>query len=154
MEGGDYIKPTSKELPPDWGRNIHGKLVTFGEGENMAWGIEVNIPITEETKSSLIDYGFAVKNLRRITILDLSPQESLRPNERTIRSKSRHETEMQRILDSTTDYNEPKDQGRATNQIIKIFVRVMGNSSDAKNHFNETQSDSEKIAIVIGHGGG
>lgn len=83
-EGGEQnIGPTA---------SMSGRRVDFGkagEGEGLAWGIEVDIDISDSlVRSRFQETSFKIPDhVKTIKYLELAPQEALPPDQRTIRSK-------------------------------------------------------------------
>lgn len=80
---GQNIGPTASMV---------GRRVDFGkagEGQGLAWGIEVDIDISDKLVRCRFEEGsFKIPDhVTKIKFLELAPQEALLPGQRTIRSK-------------------------------------------------------------------
>lgn len=154
--------------------SISGRRVDFGvpgEGEGLAWGVEVDIDITDSlVRARLEESSFKIpSHIKNITYLELAPQEALPPDQRTIRSKI-----MPRSIRGGSALMEvatPAKPGNPTFEIIRhgfnlirpedssrvkalhgMITWVFGPSDENKKRFNEILEKSTGDSLVIVHG--
>ncbi len=146
----------SKEVPADFGKELSGRLVTFGEGENMAWGIEVDIQVTSDLRAYLAEQKIHLPdNIKNIKFLTLSPQESLPKDLRNIPSTREIDSRLQFIADVTRNHNTGEQGKRPYDYLGREFTKVIPSDSDVENFEDITRkSQGSEILIVQGHGGG
>lgn len=151
-----YVEPISKEVPKDYGKDLTGRLVTFGEGEDMSWGVEVDIPLSEELRTYLADLTVTFPpHIKSIKFLTLSPQESLPVELRNIRSNKRRSSKLQEIVDTTTDHKIGLNGVRPYDMLDREFTKVIPNKEDrVRLESILNSSPGSEILLVQGHGGG
>lgn len=153
----NYIEEISNEVPDDLAKELTGRSVIFGEGQDMAWGIEADIPVKAELLELLEKYGLHIPGrIKNIKFLTLSPQESILPSERNIRVSTTVPSTLLRITDMIHDHKTFTPlEGRPYEYIAREFMKVVS-SDDDKLRFTKVLEDfqGEEILIVQGHGGG
>jgi hypothetical protein len=135
----EYVVPTSKEVPEDYGKDLTGKMITFGEGKDMSWGIEVKLDLDPGMREFLTRNGLIFPDrIGEILFVTLSPQESLPEDQRTIRSKNILPSALQYVADSTANFGTFTKTGeRPYEYISREFHKVLPSTGD-KDRFNET----------------
>ncbi len=150
------VIPISPEVPDNFAKELSGRMVTFGEGENIAWGIEVDIPVTADVKNYLANYDIELpQSVLNIKFLTLSPQESLTPEQRTIRSSRTHESMLQLMAETTKNLNTLTKNGeRPYEYLARELIKVLPTNEDRQKFQNATKnSQATGVVIVQGHGG-
>lgn len=155
--------------------SMAGRRVDFGtpgKAEGLGWGIEVDLDITDTLARYRIE-GSCFKlppHIKKITFLDLAPQEALPPNQRTIRStirphSFRGHSELTMVAAPTNpgnprlvklrrDFNllESQDE-RRYKELGTMISWIFGPSDKAKKRFSNVlkQSSGDTLVIVHGH---
>lgn len=157
---------------------MSGRRVDFGipgEGDGLSWGIEVDIDISDSlVRARLEDNSFKIpSHIKKITYLDLAPQEALSPDERTIRSTLKPKDSI-RGGSALVSVATPAKPGNPTLEMIRhgfnllrpedaarvkslgsMITWVFGPSDENKKRFNKIleQSVGNNLVIVHGHSG-
>lgn len=155
-----YVKPEWIEVPRDWGKNIHGRLVTFGDLKDLAWGVELSVPITHQIRKLLGNSGIEIpEHIETIKYVDLAPQESLPKKERNIRADDDQNISFSPLnsLANVTDISPHlitfSLRSRPTKTIGMILQSLLiGRTS--KIEFNEILKESKSCEILIAYGHG
>lgn len=163
--GKESIGPTA---------SMSGRRVDFGrvgEDDGLAWGIEVDIDISDRLARSRFQ-GDAFKipdHVKAIKYLDLAPQEALPPDQRTIRSKRkphsffggsllipvatpapRGNPKLEKIR---KDFKVLRSEDEARFKLLQIMVSWSLMTEAGKKRFNEILQHygGDTLVIVYGH---
>ena len=163
---GQNIGPTA---------SMAGRRVDFGkagEGEGLAWGVEVDIDISDNlVRSRFQENSFEIpEHITKVKFLDLAPQEALPPDQRTIRSKLKPVDKI-RGGSSLVSVATPAKQGNPTAEKIRegfnllrpedqerfkslnaIITWTFGPVGEGKNRFNDILKQAKGDTLVIVHG--
>ena len=152
---------------------MSGRRVDFGkpgEGEGLAWGVEVDIDISDSlVRARFEEQSFEIPNhITKIKYLEMAPQEALPPNLRTIRSKMKPESFLGSSslvpVATPAPYRNPtiekvrnafnllssEDQKRFRE--LRAMVDWSLVTGAAKKRFNEILKQSKGDTLVIVHG--
>lgn len=154
--------------------SMSGRRVDFGkpgEGDGLAWGIEVDIDISDSlVRSRFQEYSFKVPDhVKKIKYLELAPQEALPPEQRTIRSKMKPSSILgssglmsvatpsssgNRNLDKVRNaFNLLNQKDEARFKALRAMVTwTFGPSNKDKDRFNNVLNQSKGDTLVIVHG--
>lgn len=169
---GIMSEGSEQEIGPT--ASMSGRRVDFGkagEGQGLAWGVEVDIDISD----SLVKYRFQgesfniPKHINKIKYLELAPQEALPPEQRTIRShmkprsifgssglmsvatpQSPGNPKLEKLRDTFNLLN-PQDAARF-NTLRSMVTWTFGPSQKDRQRFNEVLQKSKGDTLVIVHG--
>lgn len=127
---------------------ISGRRVDFISGREWSWGVEISLPFRPIEKRYLYErYAFKIpENLKTLKFLDLSPQESLPKDLRTI--KSIFNNNRGSILDTLV-----KEPYYRLGEIDDFFWSVFGRHKKQIRVFNSILSESTgtELLFVSGH---
>lgn len=163
---------SNQEIGPT--ASMSGRRVDFGkvgEGEGLAWGVEVDIDISDSLVRARFQEGsFKIpEHIKQIKYLELAPQEALPPEQRTIRSKMKPHsifgssalisvatpvTPGNRNLENVRrafNLLNPKDEARFKS-LRAMVTWTFGPSNKDKERFNDVLKQSKGDTLVIVHG--
>ncbi len=154
-----FTRQVSAEVPPNWTKELSGRLVTFGEGEDLAWGVEVGIPVEKEAKEFLAGYGIQLPDaVTTVRFLTLVPQESLPPEQRTIRSQKTDASVLQLLVETGEEFKtftNTRPGERPYEYLARQFIKVLPTDENKRQFFDlVSSSKASEVLIVQGHGGG
>lgn len=157
-EGGNSL-----EVPKGWGKDITGRLVTFKDGSQLSWGVELSVPIDPGTRKYLSEWGVEIPAfITTLKYLDLAPQESLPEKQRNIKSHMGDQEVALTHLNSLTGSTLGSPMLDLTHLIIprpyktlRTMFRTVLTSRASRKEFNDllanTRNKSEML-FVYGHG--
>lgn len=156
LRGESQIIPPTSDVPENYGKDLSGRLVTFGEGDNMAWGIEIDVPVDDGLRKYLHESSVTLPpRIKKIKFLTLSPQESLSPELRNIHSKRTIPSALQNIADITSFHPAGRIGWRPFDYLDREFIKVIPSHEDRKKLEEIVNAgEGEEVLIVQGHGGG
>ena len=154
--------------------SMTGRRVDFGkpgEGEGLAWGVEVDIDISDSlVRTRFQEYLFKIPDhIKKIKYLELAPQEALEPKLRTIRSKMKphsilgssslipvatpapYRNQTIEKVRNACNLLSSEDEKRFR-ELRNMVTWVMGPGSKDKKRFNNTLEESRGDTLVIVHG--
>ena len=168
---GDGVNTEGQNIGPT--ASMAGRRIDFGkvgEGEGLAWGIEVDIDISDNlVRSRFQETSFKIPDhIKKIKYLELAPQEALPPDQRTIRSHMKPRS----ILGSSSliPVATPAKQGNPTFEKIRHGFNILRPEDEArfkslramvnwslvtqtgKKRFNEVLKETKGDTLVIVHG--
>ncbi len=165
---GEYVTKPVYDVPKNWGKEITGRRVDFGkpgEGEGLAWGIEVSIPVDSKIRDDMKKAGILLpEHVTEIDFLDMRPQESLPKKLRNIESNHKESvvTSLEKIVETsvidndTMPFDDLINRHRPSRTLTRILDSVFVFNKDKIDEFNNNLQNSKgnKLVIVEGHGGG
>lgn len=154
--------------------SMAGRRVDFGkagQGEGLAWGVEVDIDISDRlVRARFQESSFTIPDhINTIKYLELAPQEALPPEQRTIRSKMKPRSVLgssslvsvatpakpgnQTLEKVRAGFNliRPEDQERFTS-LNAMITWTFGPTKESKQTFNDVLKQSKGDTLVIVHG--
>ncbi len=154
--------------------SMAGRRVDFGkagEGDGLAWGVEVDIDISNSlVRTRFQESSFKIPDhIKNVKFLELAPQEALPPEQRNIRSKmkprsilgasslipvatpSKPRNPMLEKIRNGFNLLSPEDQKRFES-LRAMITWTFGPANGSEKRFNDILKQSKGDTLVIVHG--